>query len=237
MIFASSKTIGNSLKMEQITVLLASVSQLLPGANISQFGLIIQSIYTISSGGVTQKNISRYGDISYRSVSRFMSCGFVWRCLLVSLLSAHFRSDDDKFLIVVDETVEGKSRKSTSKIGYFYCSKAKKAIKSVSFSTVSVVSVKERKSYVVDFEHLEQDKEKAEANKEKKAAAKAKKESGELAKKPSGRPKGSTNKIKKKSNSVGSLVQQERNKRAKDQGEFFVNPLNFHFNGFTRHLL
>ena len=63
MIFALSKTTHNSLRMEQITVLLASLGQLLPGANITQFGLIIQSIYTISSGGVTQKNISRYGDI------------------------------------------------------------------------------------------------------------------------------------------------------------------------------
>lgn len=206
MIFASSKTTHNSLRMEQITVLLASVSHLLPGANINQFGLIIQSIYTISSGGVTQKNISRYGDLSYRSVSRFMSCGFVWRRLLISLLSTHFTSADDNFLIAIDETVEDKAGKSTSKLGYFYCSKAKRAIKSVSFSVASLISVKERKSYVVDFEQLEQDKEKSAANKEKKQAAKAKKGSGDTEKKAAGRPKGSTNKIKKKSDSVGSVA-------------------------------
>jgi putative transposase len=193
--------------MEQITVLLASVSHLLPGANVNQFGLIIQSIYTISSGGVTQKNISRYGDLSYRSVSRFMGCGFVWGRLLISLLSIHFTSAGDTFLIAIDETVEDKAGKSTSKLGYFYCSKAKKAIKSVSFSVASLISVKERKSYVVDFEQLEQDKEKSAENKAKKQTAKAKKESGDTEeKKPVGRPKGSTNKIKQKSDSVGSVA-------------------------------
>lgn len=206
MIFASSKTTHNSLKMEQISLLLSSVSHLLPGANVSQLGLIIQSIYTISSGGVTQKNISRYGDLSYRSVSRFMSCCFIWRKLFVSLLATHFTSSGDTFLLAIDETVEDKAGKSTSKIGYFYCSKAKKAIKSVSFSVMSLVSVRERKSYVVDFEQLEQDKDKAQANKEKKLAAKAQKDSGQTAKKAVGRPKGSLNKIKEKSDSVGSVA-------------------------------
>ena len=48
-----------------------------------------------------------------------MSCGFIWRKLLVSLLSTHFRSTDERFLIAIDETVEDKAGKSTSKIGYF----------------------------------------------------------------------------------------------------------------------
>ena len=34
-----------------------------------------------------------------------------------------------------------------------------------------------------------------------------------------------------------ALVQQERNNRAKNQEESSEKPLNFHFKGFTRHLL
>jgi putative transposase len=204
--------------MEQIQSLLESVLALIPCANIGQLSAIIQGIYSISSGGVTQLNISRYSSISYRGVNRFMSYDIVWRNVYVEQLKWYIGSclkgQIGDYLLVIDETVEDKSGKETHKIGYFFCSKAKKAIKSVSFAVMSVVSVSSRKSYVVDFEQLEQDKEKAAANKEKKAAAKAAKAAAKqsaesegtvevTAKKKGGRPVGATTKSKGKTDSVG----------------------------------
>jgi hypothetical protein len=84
-IFVSSKTNHNSLVMEQIPSLLKGISNLLPTTNIHQLVSIIIGIYTISSGGVTQRNISRYSDISYRGVARFMAIQIEWHKVLIQI--------------------------------------------------------------------------------------------------------------------------------------------------------
>jgi len=199
--------------MDQIQNLIQSVMHLIPGSNIRQFGSIIAGIYSVSSGGVTQLNISRYGNVSYRSVARFMSNVIPWHRVLVSVVNSHLSGHSGPYFLAIDETVEDKSGESTSKIGYFFCSKAKRAIKSVKFSTLSLIPANERKSYVVDMEQMEQDKELAAANRELKAAAAAKKQKarkekagkGKSGEKPEaekakgGRPKGSKGKAKEKS--------------------------------------
>ena len=200
--------------MEQVQSLLESVLALMPSTNIHQLSSIIQGIYAISSGGVTQLNISRYSDISYRSVNRFMSQETCWQKVYVEQLRWYLRGKVGVYLLAIDETVEDKAGKETHKIGYFFCSKAQKAIKSVSFAVLSVISVSERKSYVVDYVQLEQDKEKAAENKAKKLAQKAKKgetkggksnawETEKAVKHKGGRPVGSKTKEKGKTESVG----------------------------------
>ena len=74
--------------MEQLPSLILSLSSLIPSANIGHFLSIIEGIYSISSGGVTQLKISRYCSISYRSVQRFMSCDIAWHKLLIMMLSS-----------------------------------------------------------------------------------------------------------------------------------------------------
>ena len=194
------KTNHNSLIMEQIPSLLKGISNLLPTANISQLVSIIIGIYTISSGGVTQRNISRYSDISYRGVTRFMATPIEWHKVLIRILGQYLLGGS-VYLLAIDETVEDKAGKSTDKIGYFFCSKAQKVIRSVSFGVLSLISVKDRKSYVTDFTQLEQDKEKAAKNKAKKVAKKASKSTDNVVKKP-GRPKGSKNKVQEKTVSI-----------------------------------
>ena len=206
--------------MEQIQSLLESVIALMPGANIEQLSSIIQGIYAISSGGVTQTNIGRYSEVSTRSVNRFMSYDISWCQVYLGQLKWYFGSKIGVYLLAIDETVEDKAGKHTHKLGYFFCSKAKKPIKSVSIAVMSVISVNLRKSYVVDFEQLEQDKEKAAANKAAKAADKSKKGTKKgtksvkegisakaveevTVKNKGGRPKGSTAKAKEKTETVG----------------------------------
>jgi putative transposase len=206
-IFVSSKTNHNSLIMEQIPSLLKGISNLLPTTNIHQLVSIIIGIYTISSGGVTQRNISRYSDISYRGVARFMAIPIEWHKVLIQILGRYLLGNG-VYLLAIDETVEDKAGKSTDKIGYFFCSKAQRVIKSVSFGVLSIISVKDRKSYVTDFTQLEQDKEKAAKNKAKKAARKVAKVAKKASKstdtvvKKAGRPKGSKNKVAEKTVSI-----------------------------------
>ena len=99
-----------------------------------------------------------------------MAIDIGWHKVLIQMLGSYLVVIGGVYLLAIDETVEGKAGKSTDKIGYFFCSKAQKVIKSVSFGVLSIISVKERKSYVTDFTQLEQNKEKAAANKASKAA-------------------------------------------------------------------
>lgn len=190
--------------MEQLPILITSLSSFIPSANIGHFLSIIHGIYSISSGGVTQLNISRYSSISYRSVQRFMSLPISWHQLLITMLVVHLSSYRGVYLLAIDETVEAKAGKSTDKIGYFFSSKLGKVIKSVSFGVLSLIAVDKRKSYVVDFTQMSQDAAKTAENKAKKAASvqkqaqkKKDKEAGIVVeKRPSGRPLGSKNKVK-----------------------------------------
>lgn len=194
--------------MEQLSSLIFSLSSLIPSANINHFLSIIEGIYSISSGGVTQLNISRYSTISYRSVQRFMSLDISWYQLLIRVLWLHLKDYRGVYLLAIDETVEDKSGKKTDKIGYFFSSSVGKVIRGVSFGVLSLIAVGKRKSYVVDYTQLSQDATKSAANKAKKAASAQKKtakaagktvEAGRL-----GRPVGSKNKAKIKVESESS---------------------------------
>jgi putative transposase len=188
--------------MEQLQSLIISLSGLIPSANIAHFIEIINGIYSISSGGVTQLNISRYCSISYRSVQRFMSIEIPWYMVLITMLQSHLQDKKGVYLLAIDETVEDKAGKSTSKIGYFFSSKLGKVIKSISVGCLSLIAVETRSSYIVDFEQMEQDVLKSAANKTKKAGKKKKKKDKdnglEVVAKPTGRPLGSKNKVAEK---------------------------------------
>ena len=194
--------------MEQLPSLILSLSSLIPSANIMHFLSIIHGIYSISSGGVTQLNISRYSSISYRSVQRFMSLDISWHKLLITVLRVHLQSYSGVYLLAIDETVEDKAGKSTDKIGYFFSSKLGKVIKSVSFSVLSLIPVGKRKSYIVDFTQLSQDVAKTAENKAKKVVAAQKKKDKEaglvVETRPAGRPTGSKNKVETKIESGSS---------------------------------
>ncbi len=196
--------------MEQLLELITSLSGTIPSANIGHFIEIIKGIYSISSGGVTQLNISRYCSISYRSVQRFMSLEICWHKLLILVLVGHLKTYTGTYLLAIDETVEDKAGKQTENIGWFYSSKLGKVIRSISIGGLSLIAVGKRESYMVGFEPLQQDNIKMAANKAKKAASKQKKKdkaAGIVAEpKPAGRRKGSKNKVKVKVESESSRV-------------------------------
>jgi putative transposase len=208
--------------MAYLQSLISSLSVVLPGTNLAHFFEIISGVYSISGGGVTQLNISRYCSISYRSVQRFMSSEIIWHKLYGRLFLEYIKGYAGEYLIVIDDTVEDKAGKCTDKIGYFYSSKIGKAIKSVSFGVLSIVAVGKGKSFVLDFEQMEQDKAKSSKNKAKKAekakAQKAKQEAlaggKEVEKGKAGRKPGSKNKNTVKVESESYRVLEALLKRA-----------------------
>lgn len=176
----------------------------LPYLNI--LSKIVKGIYSISTGGVTQKNISRQTQddgLSLRSVQRFFATPINWELLYLSCISYFFGSDNQKtYLLAIDEVVEKKSGKATPKVGWFYSSIAGKAIKSICFHVVSLVEVGSRKSLVVNYEQREQKK----ASKSSKSKKKDKKgKNNNKVKGKVGRPKGSKNKTHVKEHTSLSL--------------------------------
>lgn len=200
--------------MEQLPSLILSLSSYIPSANIAHFLEIIKGIYSMSSGGVTQLNISRYCSISYRSVQRFMSMEIPWYKLLIMVLISHLKGYKGTYLVAIDETVEDKAGKQTAHLGFFYSSKLGKVIRSISIGGLSLIAVDKRESYMVGFEQLKQDSSKTAANKAQKAAKKAtdqQKKKDKAAgivteRKAAGRRLGSKNKVKVKVESESSRV-------------------------------
>ena len=166
---------------------------------VEQLSKIIKGIYSISTGGVTQKNISRQteeDDFGYRSVQRFFSMEINWELLYLSCINYFFNSEVEKkvYLLAIDEVVERKSGKLTHGVNRFFSSIAGRPIASVCFHVLSVIEVNSRKSFVTKQEQrIRGEKSKEKVSKKKESLSRDKKTP-----KPKGRPKGSRDKNKTK---------------------------------------
>jgi putative transposase len=170
---------------------------------VEQLSKIIKGIYSISTGGVTQKNISRqtkedgYG---YRSVQRFFSMEINWELLYLSCINYFFNNEEKKvYILAIDEVVESKAGKSTHGVDRFFSSIAGRPIASVCFHVLSMIEVNSHKSFVIKQE--QRIKEQVSKEKFGKKVSKKKKVPTDeeiLSPKPKGRPKGSKDKNKTK---------------------------------------
>lgn len=158
---------------------------------------IIKGIYSISSGGVTMKNISRWAGkgCSYRTVQRFFSSPIDWLALNLLLLRVLVVGvpTSMRYVLAVDEVVEKKAGKHTWGVGWFYSSIADKAIRSVSNHAISLVDTEKESSFVLTHRQTvkPQGKEKKGKNQGEK---KTKTAAPSTPSKSKGRPPGSKNK-------------------------------------------
>lgn len=159
-------------------------------ANVGILWEILHSFLCISYGGGI-RTLSRYTTYSERSLFRFIRQTINWNALFVRIFKYFIHKEGCIYLLVADETVESKSRKSTFGQGRFYSSVLQTAINSVCFFGFSLVEVDSEKSYFLGLNqvvHNEQDKVRIAAEKAKRAAGKGK---------PKGRKKGTKNAPKK----------------------------------------
>ena len=162
---------------------------------------IVKGIYSISTGGVTQKNISRQTSVtsicenhrgySYRSIQRFFALDINWSVLYLACINYFFIHQSSKtYLLAIDEVVENKSGKSTYGVGRFFSSIVGKPISSVCFHVLSIIGVDSRKSFVVTYESRVP---KSKTTKVTKSVTRTQKADKQV-KRKAGRPKGSKNK-------------------------------------------
>lgn len=185
--------------MLEIAPLLSELSPILE-VKIGVLSEIIKGIYSISSGGVTMKNISRWTSrgCSYRTIQRFFSHPHDWLALNLVLLRSIIvlKAESSRYVLAIDEVVEQKSGKHTWGVNWFYSSIASRPIRSVSNHVLSLVDTKKASSFVLTHQQTfkpavesAQVELKQKKHKQKRVKSKA-----------VGRPKGSKNKqnVKKK---------------------------------------
>lgn len=180
--------------MQQIIALFKVFIPYLSTTLIRQLSHIVFAQLAMT-GRVTMLNISRWTSKggSYRTIQRFFNTVVPWTTLFWVFFRTHLFDRESDYILVADETVTPKSGKNTYGLSRFFSSIHGKAIPSLSFLAVSIVSIKERRSYPMAIEQIVRDDTSSEP------ATSAPKQQGTTetpTKRPRGRPKGSKNRNK-----------------------------------------
>ena len=177
--------------MSEIVSLFTVFSLHLSTTTLRQFCRIVFAVLAMP-GGVTMRNISRWTTQggSYRTVQRFFNTVLPWQTLYSVFFQTHLFDPDDVYLLAGDETVVPKIGNKTYGLSRFFSSTIGKAIPGLAFFAVSIISVKQRRSYPMCMEQVVR----GEAATPLKKATETSKPA-ETKRKP-GRPRGSKNRNK-----------------------------------------
>ena len=171
--------------MSEILPLLLCVQPALDATVTRQLAGIITALLTMT-GRVTMLGIARWGErgTSYRTVQRFFHASVPWLQVGWRFFQQHLWEADDTYLLAGDETVVTKSGKTTHGVDRFFSSLVQKAVPSVAFFVLSLVSVKRRRSSPLLSRQVVRSAE------ERAAAAARRKQPQKKATKPTGRKRG-----------------------------------------------
>lgn len=177
---------------------LRCLSQCLNKTTLRQLGHIVPAMLAMT-GRVTMLGICRWTDKggSYRTIQRFFNSPIVWANVNWFFIRHHLLGQQEVVLIGGDESVVTKSGKKSYGLDRFFSSLYGKPVSGLSFFSLSLISVKQRKSYPVMMEQVVKDK----ADKPTKKT-KAKKQ-----RRKRGRPTGSRNKNRRKVELTAYLLQ------------------------------
>ena len=113
------------------------------------FSSFFESIY-----GTTTRSLSRYSDISLRTWFRFLKLNYDWIFIRVRFFNHYIFNPSKVYILVADETVEGKDGTCSHGISKFYSGTAGKSIKGVCFFGMSLVDTESRTSYMLGVEQV-----------------------------------------------------------------------------------
>jgi hypothetical protein len=175
-----------------ILALLQSLAPYVTVTTLRQMLHIITAMLALS-GRVTMLGLSRWAGKggSYRTVQRFYNTVLPWPLLFWHFFRTQLYQSEDVYLLVGDESVVSKAGKHTYGLGRFFSSLYNQPIPGLAFFALSVVNVRERRSYPVQVEQMVG----AQCGKAAKPAT-AQPPAPTKPKRSVGRPKGSTNQDK-----------------------------------------
>lgn len=177
--------------MSEIISLFTVFSPHLSTATLRQFCEIVFAVLAMT-GGVRMRNISRWTSKggSYRTIQRFYNTVIPWGRLCWEFFRGHLLDPDSVYLLAGDETVVPKSGEETYGLSRFFASTYGKTIRGLSFFALSIISVKQHRSYPLLMEQIVR----GETSPPPKKATVSK--TSEAKGNPPGRPKGSKNRNK-----------------------------------------
>jgi len=175
-----------------ILALLQPIQNSVSKTTLRQMSRIVPAMIAIT-GRVTMLGLSRWTEKggSYRTIQRFFYTVIPWAQVFWTFFCEHLLDQQDTYLLAGDECVITKAGEKTHGLDCFFSGLLKKAVPGLSFFTLALISVKQRRSNPVCVEQTVR-------TAEEKAASQAKKVKSEGPKRKPGRPKGSRNKNKAK---------------------------------------
>ena len=178
-----------------ILALLQCLQSCLSATTLRHLHLIALALLTMT-GRVTMTGMARWsGDgASYRTIQRFFATLLPWAQLFWLFFQTHHLQDDDGYILAGDEVVVTKAGKQTFGLDRFFSGVLQKAVPSVAFFSLALISTKTRRAFPLRLEQVVRT-EAEQAASQAKAAANKKTKSPTAKRKP-GRPKGSKNKSK-----------------------------------------
>jgi len=132
-------------------------------------------------------------DGSYRTIQRLFQTAIPWTQVFWTFFVAYLFDRQDTYLLAGDESVITKAGKETHGLDYFFSGLLQKVVPGLSFFTLAVISVRQRRSFPLQIEQTLRTKEEKAASLAKKKVTHGKADSE---KRKVGRPKGSRNKDK-----------------------------------------
>ncbi len=181
-----------------ILAFLLCLEPTLSHTSINQFALICEAIFTLT-GRVTMLGISRLTNKggSYRTVQRFFASTLPWLNIFWLLFQHYLYQADEIYLLAGDESIVTKSGNQTHGIDRFFASLFGKPVAGLSFFALSLIAVKQRRSYPISIQQMVRTEAEKAAAKERTQARKNKQKNASMKEsRPAGRPKGSHNKDK-----------------------------------------
>lgn len=141
--------------MSEIVSLFAVFSPHLSTTTLRQFCRIVCAVLAMT-GSVTMRNISRWTSKggSYRTIQRFYNTLLPWGTLSWMFFRAHLFEPDDVYVLAGDETVVPKIGDNTHGLSRFFSSTIGKTIPGLAFFALSIISVKQRRSYPMLMEQV-----------------------------------------------------------------------------------
>jgi len=177
-----------------ILALFQCLAPFVTATTLHQFSRIALALLAMT-GRVTMLGISRWAGKggSYRTVQRFFHSAIPWAILFWWFFRQHVYHPEDVYLLAGDEVVVTKAGKHTYGLDRFFSSLYGRPVPGLSFFTLSLVSLRERRSFPVRVEQ----RVRSEAEKmSRQAKTEAPDREASAEKRPRGRPKGSPNKNK-----------------------------------------
>ena len=156
--------------MTDITALLQPIQGCVTRTTLRRLGRIIMAMLAMT-GRVTMLGLARWAGPggSYRSVQRFFYTVLPWGQIFWQFFYHHLWQPQEVYLLAGDESVVSKAGKKTFGLDRFFSSLQQRTVPGLSFFTLSLISVGERRSFPLWVEQLVR-------SAEEKAACRARKE-------------------------------------------------------------